>query len=227
MTIAYVKDTGKVAVGVSSSVSASFASLPAVGNLCIGTLAARTPSGVVTFSDNQSNSWATDKFEELSNALDAAAAAGSAQIGTSAGTFTVTATPGGSTLLTLMGVEYSGLATSSAFDASAGATGSPVANLAIGPTGTLAQADELVVTVFAQTVNPPSLSIPSGYTSLWTETGGPFTSQDGGAAYLIVSSTSPITSTWTNSDSFCAGVVATYKAAAGGPPTGLRGQACL
>lgn len=219
MAIAYVKDTGKIVGDAVASMSGSFATLPSVGNLCVSTLA--TASFLVTVSDNQSNTYTVDQVDlppsGVGYTLD------SAQIATSAGTFTVTWDPTFSADQAAMAIEFSGIVTSSRLDKTADAFGFG-SNLSVGPTATLSQADELVVSMIGCDDGGEPLDYPSGYTGLWEEEDPTYAI--GAAAYKIVASTTAVSAGWTNSAIQSTAGIVTYKAIAG-PSIPILGQVCL
>jgi hypothetical protein len=115
--------------------------------------------------------------------------------------------------------EWSGLA-NPAYDTGTTAGVNDRSPLTVGPTATLAQADELVITTYAANTGSSASGItaPSGYTLLAVE-------QDynsyvaGGSAYAVVSATAGVSAAWTetaNNVGDRGAALATFKAAAGG-----------
>ncbi len=145
----------------------------------------------------------------------------------------VTLTPGGSAFANnVAAMEITGAATTSPMDVNPTGT----SGTSTGPTittGTLAQADEILCGIFSTTSSgSPALGVPSGWTLIAEEENSVHLPYN--AAYLIVSSTSTLSPTWSIASSQawrCA--LASFKAAAGGggadlelpllqPPTNLN-----
>lgn len=122
-------------------------------------------------------------------------------------TITWTTDDAGSRNVSLIVYEVSGLATSSYFDKSNFTTAATGTSRTTGSTGTLSQADELVLAAMQLNNNYTS---PSWDSSLNIST----TATRFFAGHLIVSATTAInaTASWTNSVS-ASGSIATYKAA--------------
>jgi hypothetical protein len=222
VAIAYVRDTGRFTGSGVATASASFGTLPAVGNHVSGHTAvwhATRPTSV-TFSDNQSNTWATDAFEPDPGSPGSVAATGTAKVVTSSGTFTVTVATNqaANNFIEAVAVEFSGLTTSSWLDQSSVGNWSASTSKTVTDAGANTQASELVLFTAAHNSNATNVGInpPTGYTQLAVN-------QDSNAtigfiaAYKIVSSIETSSASWTWTDSSGgAAVLSTYKAAAGG-----------
>ena len=231
MAIAYVRDTGKIrTTGTGQTSNASFGALPSVGNTIIvgvSSYFAGQNNGAMGYSDNQGNSYSSGGADiQVGSGPtddDESACIGSAAVGTSAGTFTVTVDASGTTntFYTWMAVEFSGLA-SSAFDkSSSNSEAGGSTTIGTGTTPTLSQAEELVVSVCALNTGVNHTSVTaSGYTALWDEPDGTSFAV-GGMAYKTVSSTSGVSATWnwtTNSSTGEGAVIATYLGGTPPPP---------
>jgi hypothetical protein len=222
MAIAYVRDLGKVrTTGASSSSASSFGALPAVGNaivsVCNGFQGSATWTPDVT--DNQGNAY--------SNAVTARDAINGfqvcriayAEIGVSAGSFTVTQTASnlGASYFTWSAIEFSGVKDSSPVDQiGTQAEGPGSTSITVNTAGNLTENDELVVSTVGldSAVNHTSITA-SGYTSVYNEPDG--TTYDAGAgAYKILSGGSGAgqSAAWswtTNSGTAEVAVIATFK----------------
>ena len=223
MAIAYVRDTGAVVgIGV-GSVAASFGTLPAVGNRAIACGSSDFFQDPTSIADNQSNSWSVDAAQ---GGTQSDSALGSAYIATASGTFTTTLTFPGTHDLALFVAEFSGLV-QTALDKTATANGFDL-NLFIGPTATLSQVDELVVTTMTDSAITVAWGTPTGYTSLF-ETNGASGDRAMAGAYKVVAATTAVSAQWSNAaSSEVIGHIGTYKGeVAAGTILTLLGQACL
>lgn len=222
MAIAYVRDTGKVSTTAAASSNASFGTLPSVNNHVFALVSRwNNPGTSTTFSDNQANTWATDKHRAAATGLQSASA-GSAKVATSSGTFTVTAAAAGSNYWEWIGVEFSGLASASHLDQTGEATqGTGSTSITVTAAGANAQADDLVLAVCANSSSDATINIshpPTGYTGLAVQQNATATCGHE-SCYKIVSALETSACTWTYDSTTGEGVsaaIATYKAAAGG-----------
>lgn len=232
--IAIVQTSSLVGAAGSTGASTTLGSNTTVGNYLIASSSYFANAGALTVSDNQSNSW--------SSAIISGSIGGNFNLSsiwyakvTTAGSTQITWTLPGGSYLSAGAIEVSGLASSSVVDktasglGSASASGPPYQFPPVTPidTGTLSQADELVVLALGsnQLSNDAITTYPSGFTSLFTcQDGGTY--QWGEGSYKIVSSTSAIQPVWfTNSgggsDLYTASV-ATFKMAGGGSSAATR-----
>ncbi len=238
MAIAYVRDTGKVTSdgggAGTATINMSFASLPTVGNHVFALLGWwGSPSTSVTFSDNQSNTWANDAQMTTPDEGQGTGAIGSAKVATSSGTFTITGTGGSGSYWKGIGVEFSGVKSAGHKDQSGTATTEDgQTSITVTASGANTQADALVLAVMGSGGNGSNMNIghpPSGYTGLAVE-------QDSvtvcafEACYKIVSASETSACTWTHdftATEGCGAALVTYKPEAGGggptgQPTGKR-----
>jgi hypothetical protein len=140
----------------------------------------------------------------------------------------VTVTIGSSTSCALVAWEYSGMAASSQLDKTASATAQGPTAHGTGTTAATAQASELLIAVVG-TDGTNTMSTSGWSNSFTAELDGDTTGSAGFETYIttssrIVSATATYTTTATTSTSGSthdSGVIATFKAAAGGgPPVG-------
>lgn len=234
MPIAFVRSTGRISGNNVDSVGGNFGALPAAGNaITVETSAwngsnADMPAGSVT--DNQSNTYSRAVQSPLQSG-GVCSIFYDESIGSPSGTHTVTVDPTGTgNYLEFSAQEWSSFA-SSALDKTNGnnaASDSPTS----GSTGTLSQADELVIGVVGTYNGHSDVGIdpPSGYTnlSLFQNEGS---TVGHSADYMIVSATTAQNISWgTVFDNLVpwGACVATFKAAGGGGGGDtLMGQACL
>jgi hypothetical protein len=226
-SVAFVQSTGKFGEnGGDGVIAATFGSTPTAGNF-IGVVTWSYSSGAAvgyaagSVSDNKSNSYTQAvENEQAGGGGDnfGSAIYSSANIVSSA-TFTVTIDiTSTSAHLIAAAAEFSGVATSAALDktGTSNATGgSPTS----GNSGTLAQADELVLVVsfFGTGDSTTSISAEAGYTQLAEETNDAV-SQAGESDYKIVAATTAEECTWTvaNAATIAGGCIATFKGAGAG-----------
>jgi hypothetical protein len=195
--------------------SATFGSATTTGNKVI-VLVFAYGNNIATVTDNKSNTY-TKRAEAQLNATKVAIYEGpdSPTMGAS---HTVSMTAPGAGDTGLIPIEVNGL-TTTPFDTSANnhVTASP---LAIGPTATLAQANEYVVGLTCVDSGDTTITPPAG-TSQIAEAENGSTALCFNAWDLTVSATTALTETWTfGTISGADGVIATFKAAGGGAPTG-------
>lgn len=106
-------------------------------------------------------------------------------------------------------------------DVSAVNTGTSVSSLALGPTGTQADTDDIAVSGIG--LNGAPATVPA-WNSSYTTVGSPTTDARGFMGYKILSSTAATSTTgsWTTARN-AAGALATYKQITPLPPTGFIG----
>lgn len=203
------------------AVSCSLPSTPTVGNYIFGACYNEGGSTTPVISDNQSgNSYAVDKTqfdgsEGISNF--------SGKITAASGTFTVTCTLNAFTTRTVIIIgEFSGIASSSAFDVSAGANNNTTGTHSSGATSTRAQASEILIGGVGLACNACTLTAGSGFTMVTTKVTNGSTLWTVGLEYQVVSSTGTDAATFTDSQGFGSwiAVVTTYK----GASTTIPGQ---
>ena len=214
--------------GNGSTEAWTWASAPTVGNQIIvrsvGWRSGTAPASI-TYSDTAGNTPATDGDTANTNTRSVISRAPVTGVPTSS---TITFA-GGASDHSCVFEEWSGL-TASPFDASASAQfAATTSNNAVGPTGTLAQADELCLSLFGGSTgsNSSGITQPAGWTlNAVEQQSGSFIGM--GAASLVVSATTAISATWATAPAITSGaralLIATYKiAAAGGTisPTGI------
>ncbi len=136
-------------------------------------------------------------------------------IGAGANTVTVNP-PGNDTYISCVASEYSGVATTSALDRTASNSGNSTTPTS-GTTATTTQAAELVIACLSHNGSAATgIDLPSGYTNRYIQQNNS-TYQPGSADELIVASTGAQSASWgTTASNNWFGVIATYKAAAGG-----------
>lgn len=132
---------------------------------------------------------------------------------TSGGPTTVTISGGPAAAMSVVAVEVSGLTAYDTGNEDSGTSGSPAPGAF-----TTTSADEILLAVFATgaTANPATVTVPSSWTSLASETDGS-TYGVGGAAYRIVSSIqSSYNPAWTATSDVWAAIACTYAGTGGG-----------
>jgi hypothetical protein len=191
--ITLVQNSGTVHGAAATSVQYTWPTPPIIGNKVIVTFVGYNSSGgpVQTVTDDAGNTYTARSAvnnpggQTRSTIFEA----------------TISAIPTKTTVAMTSAVDYAGTfsewANVGAFDtqATGNSNGSPAS---LGPTATLAQADELVITVFGAATSSASsgIAVPSGFTSLGLEQNS--SAYIGmGSAYRIVNSTAPITAAWT------------------------------
>jgi len=222
-TIAYMQSTpeGRVFPGPSQAVS--FGSVPSAGDTIIVDVSAFNANASVTWPptgvvDDQGNTYAVAVAASDHNAVGyfADAIYYSTPIGATAGTFTVTAMPSVASAITMVAVEYAGLASANPVDVTASNTGAS-ANASSGTTAPTAQADELAVAVLGFTCNSGTctVTIPAGYAVRLTEANSAWENVE--AADAILSTIGTQSAAWTtggagNSPPDYVACIATFKA---------------
>ena len=223
--------------------SVTFTTQPTIGNF-ITIQAAQGGGGTedhtMTFSDNQAsggNTYAKDKEFEDHVSQGFGVAVGSAQITKSSGTFTVKVSMPNATAsaryIWIVIKEWSGILTSGALDKTGGLDnhGGPSDTAPdTGTTGTLAQAEELVVAAAVANgpggvnafTNEVAGTVPSsGWTEDYNDSGT--VHELGDAESVVVSATTGVRHVWTlGTSNRWMTALATYK---GGAPTALSGTA--
>lgn len=168
MAISYVKTTGVFRIGGSLSTSGSFSTLPAVGNTVVVLVSRSGSAGAtISVSDNQGNSY-TKAVESPNVSTCNTSSIWYANVGTSSGTFTVTATnsgSAGSSYISAVALEYSGLASSSLVDQTASNSGTGVGTLSSGSI-TTTNANDLLIGVCCS---------DKSSNQTWTDPGAPWT----------------------------------------------------
>jgi hypothetical protein len=216
MALAVVQGVHFSGSGATPSTTSAFGSATTVGNLiivCVNSYAG-TP-GPSSVTDSKSNTYTRD-FQFTSGSLDQTYYSAQITTGGTAHTVTVGA---GSTVVNIDAIEVSGAATSSPFDKSASNSGTGAPPWTSGSTGTLSQADEIVVvSVGVDTGSDAQITEDATYTLIGEFVFGS-TGYVSNTAYKIVSATTAIDHTWTST--FGANpwfaTAATYKAPAGTP----------
>lgn len=202
-----------------------------VGNYLIASSSYFANAGALTVSDDKSNTWAAAIISTSIGGSFNLSSIWYAKVTTGGATNIAWTLPSGSYLSAGV-AEFSGLAASSVLDKTDVASGNtsagpddwpdPAGSLA---TGTLSQADELVVTALcSNTIGLPSIDAftPSGFSSLFTNPDGS-TYEYGDGRYKIVSATTDIQPSWDFSGSIvCTGCIATFKAVGAATPSGNR-----
>lgn len=164
---------------------------PTVGDMILVSCGVSIVATVTGFSDNQSNTYATNYTPAPYGSFSLVM--GSGQITTASGTFTVTATITSADSLTCIAAQYSGMATSSAFDKSASFSESGNTTPSSGNTATTTQATELLFGTIMLEDGGVAVSATSGtlIATLNTGTSNQVSWQD-----WTVSSTGTYASTW-------------------------------
>lgn len=172
-----------------------------------------------SISDSNGNTYTTDVGPTTGGTNDARIASNTNITGGAGHTFTGTCATNGYLLLLVS--EFSGLATSSAFDKSATGTETGTSH-STAATATLSQADEVVYAIgAANTLGAlPVIANSDGtFTEVLNEPSN--LGENGVAAYKTVNATTAVSwNGWTSNNSITAvSVLATYKAAAAGGGT--------
>lgn len=231
MAYAFVKkSTAGVSAGA-SSLGSSFATLPSTGNLIVVTVEEGNNGANVTsqgsVSDNQGNTYASAKYLASGLGFEGVAAGiyWAIVTGTPSGTFTVTYATGGSqsNSLVVEACEYSGNASSSPVDKTAGGAGSlGISPQTTGTTGTLGSSGDLSVTacVTDNQNTPNTFTVPTGYTSRVNSTAN---FAQGNSADLVLSASTAINPSWSwnQVEVLSVAIVATFLPSASSLPPGL------
>lgn len=225
MVAAFVQNLGAVGSSVSGTTLvltlSGLAQAVAVGNYII-IHCANASVAATSCADSQGNTYSLDASGP---AVDPRVHLFSAKVTTALNNGdTITVTSGSSSGRTFRAVEYSGLDPSSRFDTSAGGSGSSAAADST-TTGTLAQADNLIVAVVGHVATTTNYAWET-LSPVWNDLGTSVstgTVRTGHAAYRVVSSTSGVAAkaTWTTSRAWAA-LVGVYKAAPDSVPPRRR-----
>lgn len=236
MAAAVVQSSSSVAGGYPSA-SASFSSLPTVGNVVFVTGVwnpsfGTEPTGV-TVSDNQGNTYSTTTHRVVTQENGVFIAR--AVVGTSSGTFTVTATVTGGSADAGVGlrlIEVSGMDNSDLLDQTG--TGqqflSGGSDFTVTASGANTGADRLVIAVVSgrgDDITPTNSPPSSGYTNSLALSSGGFGEPRGLSAYKIVTSSETSSANWgTISGGSGSGslVIATFKVASGTDPNAAQDE---
>ena len=226
MALTLVKSSTIASGAAVSSQATSFASLPTAGNMIVVLVSAWRDvlgANIASVSDNQGNTYTKVIDRNGGNiGLNEVSIWYCASIGTPSGAHTVTANPtaGADNYIVVIASEVSGQDTSAPLDASTSAAISTTGDVATGTTGTLAQADEIVF--IAASVSSSSLNIAIDTPATYTRIG---VQQDSNTyigfegSYKIVAATTAVVGQWSHDNTGqdeASGVIATFKAAAGG-----------
>jgi len=177
------------------------------GSLLVAYVASETPSRTVAASDNVNGAYTVDS--------GAASSCGICTFPNAAGgAITITGTiSGAATLISVIFEEWSGIATTTPVDQHPAATnGGNVTTLNSNSTGTLNQANELILTACRTQVAVSSYTVSGPFTAGPQSPNGNYHA----TGYQIVSSTTAQTSTfsWVTGANSCSVAIATYKLAA-------------
>jgi hypothetical protein len=166
-----IQNLGKAQLNLTTGNSASFSTLPLVGNFIVVVSSSySTGSQVLTPTDNQSNSYTVYTAVQGNVRVSIAIA----EVSTSSGTFTVTTSFPTAVSGVWVAFEVEGIQTSGALDAqqSNGSSGTSISSLSTGSTGTLAQASEIAIAVVGADGWPDTdtnTSGPAGWANQLTE----------------------------------------------------------
>lgn len=222
MAIAYVQDTGKKSTSNNQNSTGDFSILPSVNNHVFALVSIYSANSDInlTYADNQSNSWAKD--EEIDLGPGVRASIGSAKVATSSGTFTIQLSTDFNSYWEWIGVEFSGLNTTSHKDQTGEGSETSGTSLTVNASGANSQPNMLVLAVMAHSSLDTDLNIshpPSGYTGLAVQDNAADTVAHE-SCYKIVSAgeTSSVTWTFDTISSAATGVIVTYIGADQGEP---------
>lgn len=227
MAVAYVRDSGlKLAANFDGTYAqtGSFASLPAVGNHVIVTVAHYHygAPGINTVTDNQGNTYAEDKEQVLDLATDEAAATiDSCKVATSSGTYTLSINPTNDTsgnYLAWCATEFSGIAATNWLDQT-GNNNNAAGDANVTASGANATTAGIAIGVASISNNDSDINIgdtpPTGYTNIQVnEDASSYVGLS--SVYKIYSAPETSGASWTHdntSQTGWAAVIATYKAA--------------
>ena len=193
-----------------------FTTAPNIGEMVSVMDANWSGDTITSVVDNAGNTY-TERVDQVNTSVRATI--WEAPVTATTGTFTVTMTFASNEDHSGVVASWSGLAASPFDTADYLIDSADAAGLTVGPTATLAQADELILTVLGRTsgLSDSGIVVPTGYTLLGAEQNS--SSYIGfGAAYKIVSATTAVSANWTytqNGSSPNVAGIATYKAATG------------
>ena len=217
-SLAYVQVANAVGILVTSLSTAAITSTS--GSLLVMNTGTFNDTLFSSVSDSLGNSWALNigPYGSLDSANTHATRQHSNNAGTRGAGHTFTIASTSNDYLNISVLEFTGQASGSVFDdgtaAGHGAGGDPSPH-ETSNTGTLAQANEVLVGVFNFGSSEAGTITTTGWTTTEAQNGGASDGQITG--YLIVSSTAPTNATFTTSSSTrWAAVIGTYKEAAAG-----------
>ena len=227
MALALVKSSTIASAANVGSLATSFASLPSAGNMIVVLVSAwrSSAANISSVTDNQGNTYTKAIDRNGGNGgLSEASIWYCASIGSPSGIHTITtnATAGVDNYIVVIASEVSGQDTSAPLDASTSAAISTTGDVATGTTGTLSQANEIVF--IAASVSGSSSNITIDTPAMYTRIG---VQQDSNTyigfegSYKIVAATTAVVGQWSHDNTGqdeASGVIATFKAAAGGDP---------
>lgn len=183
-----------------SSNSGSFSTKPSAGHCIVVCISGRAYTGEFSSSgvtDSAGNTYVLRASKRTTGLVTAAEIWVAENVAVPSGTWTVTAAHVGAT--SVMSVaSFDNVATSSSFDQSATASGNNTNTLAVGPTGTLAQANELVVGCMATYIASANIGVttPSGYSEIGVyQDSGNYVGHQ--SCYKDVAATTAVSATWT------------------------------
>lgn len=218
------QSTGKQSAADVNTDSGNFGSLPSAGNTIVVLIAGWEIGGfgMTQVTDNQGNTYSLAEESGLGN-LSTASIFYTENIGNPSGTFTITVDPDASSgnYIEWVAVEVSGLETSSSLDVHTSNTGSVGTTASVGPTGSTAQAEEIVFAATSISRGDTNVNVgvaTTGYTELAVN-------QDANstigfeAAYKTVSSIGTQSASWSHDSDGTSGwgaAIATFKVAGGG-----------
>lgn len=212
MAIAFVQKAGAASsASTLSSLVVPVSSATTLGNTLFLGVRSAASIHISSVTDTQGNTWTVDAYSGAANNAGNLVRCSNAKALSTSDSVTINFS-GASSVPCATLVEFSGLGASPP-DQTATANGSGSTTLAVGPTGTTTQANELALTVIAggnATYTPPTgwTAVPSGQST---------NTQD--LAYLILSSTQTVSGTWTcNISPSMGAVIATYETPAPAPP---------
>ena len=209
MTIAFVQSKSAGSSGDVSTLTASFDSAPTNGNLLVATLSYRS-GGARTYPSG----WA--EAVQIGSSINVSASIAWKIAGASESSDVAISAVGTAGGMTICIAEFSGIATSTPVDQSdTSNVDSTVTTIAIGPTGTLSQADELAIAVVGVRLEAPGSSIAftdSFTTQEFADAVSGTRHVTGGLGYKIVSATTALSNdpTWTNAR-MVSGCMVTFK----------------
>jgi hypothetical protein len=207
--------------GVTSTTVVTPGTTIAAGSLAIIFASSNANKTFSSVADSTgANTWAVNHtVSDGTRALSFASAQVATQIPSSTGSVTITWSAATSSTVLVWIAQADGMATSNAADKNASGTGSGTSFLT-SSTGTLSQADELVIAIARTTGSGQGWTKGASYTNFATPQS--LTNPGTGVEYKIVSATDAVTAdgSWSASGTW---IIAcqTYKGAAAAPPSGL------
>ena len=227
MALALVKSSTIASAANVGSLATSFASLPSAGNMIVVLVSAwrSSAANISSVTDNQGNTYTKAIDRNGGNGgLSEASIWYCASIGSPSGIHTITtnATAGVDNYIVVIASEVSGQDTSAPLDASTSAAISTTGDVATGTTGTLSQANEIVFIAASVSGSSSNITIdtPATYTRIGVQQdSNTYIGFEG--SYKIVAATTAVVGQWSHDNTGqdeASGVIATFKAAAGGDP---------